>query len=295
VIDSTGRILTSQDKKRPSQMTEEETTLASEKINAGLVELAEAKVVSPEVAPTPETMVVIKEETLEVSSNVTNQAMFLVQAKKELELDLSGKAQEILNRFYPPNSAIIKVNLEPLSKVANKRLDKDQLIIKKATAIILIDNRVDLTSKLKSATFKVVAAAIGYNKKRGDRIVMQKVPFHLATPPPEIVKGEVDKVLLPPIATTNTQRRSLSIWPWLLKMNIWFVIALLALAVIIVFGLRRGTKNEAGNDLEFSANVPERKPAPAAMPKNPALEKIRAAAEHSPEQVAEMLKKWLAE
>jgi len=221
--------------------------------------------------------------------------MFLVQAKKELELDLSGKAQEILNRFYPPNSAIIKVNLEPLSKVANKRLDKDQLIIKKATAIILIDNRVDLTSKLKSATFKVVAAAIGYNKKRGDRIVMQKVPFHLATPPPEIVKGEVDKVLLPPIATTNTQRRSLSIWPWLLKMNIWFVIALLALAVIIVFGLRRGTKNEAGNDLEFSANVPERKPAPAAMPKNPALEKIRAAAEHSPEQVAEMLKKWLAE
>jgi flagellar biosynthesis/type III secretory pathway M-ring protein FliF/YscJ len=206
--------------------------------------------------------------------------MLRVQAKKELERDLAGKAQEILNRFYPPNSSIVKINIDfkmaAKGVIVKTKEINDELKIAQVTTIILVDNRLEIKPKLKEATYKAVAAAIGYNKKRGDRIVLQKVPFHLATTLPETTPG-----LSPP---STTQPKMVH---WLGTMTIsGFVI----FALIIGFWLFR--------NLRFSHRQikPELRQAEPVRPTEaPQLEGLRAFAENNPEKIAELLRNWLTE
>ena len=268
VVDNTGRILSGQALK---------------------VQLKEIAYVPKEITPKEEITI-----TEEVVAKVTQppltaeeKMLLMVKAKKELEKDLGGKAQEILNQFYPPNSTIIKVDLELENGNKGDKFAKDQLMIKKISAIILIDNRVDLPAELKQATFKSVAAAIGYNRKRGDRIVLQKVPFHLATPPPAVIKSEVDKVLppdngdKPPILPTTWLRNIM----WLLAIvGVFFVVILLFRA------LRRKPKEPVVKE-----GFAEVTPAPVAAPaKASAVDNIRAAVDQNPERIAELLRSWLS-
>lgn len=304
VVDNTGRILTAKTAQPPQLVgyspvaiasPEEKvsvlegnkpvepatlaTTVASVEAPAKIVTAVKTfEVVNKPVQTSAEAAVVA---TLPPAKPLTKEekALLLVQAKKELERDLSGKAQEILNRFYPPNSAIVKVNAETM---ANNK-------IKHLTAIILIDNRIDINANLKQATFKSVAAAVGYNSKRGDKIVVQKVPFHLATPPPEVIRGEVNKNL--PLKQAPEMPAIPAGW---LKNIIWLS-GLLVTVLLLVFLGRLLRRNKAEYVPQAGQNM-KQAVTPAANIRretNPAVESIKAAVESNPEQIAQLLKDWL--
>ncbi len=274
VVDDTGRILTVE----------------------GIVPLPE-KAAPPEVVTVPEKIVVMPEEiavTPEVTPEVTavatlpaltpeERALLKVQAKKRLEIDLAGKAQEILNRFYPPNSVIVKINLEfkNSSKEAVEK-ETEELKIEKLSAIILVDNRVDITPELKHSTFKAVAAAIGYDRERGDRIILQKVPFHLATPPPEVIRAEVEKVFPPRVE----KLKPLISFDWL--RNYFWLIGIVG-ALLIVFLILRRVRRKP-EVAKYEAPEAERR---AGAEEMSTLEKIKSISERNPERIAELLKRWL--
>ncbi|MDD5382852.1 MAG: flagellar basal-body MS-ring/collar protein FliF [Candidatus Margulisbacteria bacterium] len=308
VVDSTGRILTAKAPALPP-IPELIPSVEAEMLPAP----APALIPMPPQPPTAETVIVKAQPTKEVVKAEKQQAkekvvsaevvatavattpakavtpeekmLFVLQAKKETELDLSGKAQEILNRFYPPNSAIIKVNLDLAIPKKGMKLSREQLNISRITAIVLIDNRVEMTKTLKAATYKAVAAAVGYNRNRGDKIVMQKVPFHLATPPPEIVRGEVEKNLPPKTA-------GLPALPLksLLNGALWLAVSALILAVIffVVKIVRRRPETVPAADI--TAAQP-----PISREKLSALDNVRSAVERNPEKIAELLRSWLTE
>ncbi len=230
--------------------------------------------------------IVITTEVEEAAISAEEKMMLKVKAKKRLEVDLAGKAQEILNRFYPPNSVIIKVNVE-LNNSPDKKSAKYELKVTKLTAVILVDNRIELTPELKSSTYKSVAAAVGYDRKRGDKIIMQKVPFHLATPPPEVMKAEVQKVFPP---EKNGKKRidilpisGIKYLPW-----IGGGVLLLLLVVLII---KRIGKKRIPEKLEM-AEVPAEPEAPA---KGSEVDAIKSAAANNPEKIAELLKSWLTQ
>ena len=283
VVDNTGRILTVK--------AVEEALGKMERV----FRPAEAKIVvtplAEEATPTPEAeKVVTKEVTAEAVTRVASmpvltaeeRILLKVRAIKEMEANLTGKAQEVVNRFYPPNSAVVKVNVE-VKNSNNKKIKVEDLVIKRITAVILVDKRISLSPELKQATFKSVAAAIGYNRGRGDRILMQKVPFHVATPPPEVVKGEVEKALPP--------REKAPVLPSTWLRNIIWIIGILGALLILltIFRLFRGARAE----VEVPP-VPGRQPEPA-VERGSAVEKIRSMTERNPERIAEMLKNWLTE
>jgi flagellar M-ring protein FliF len=205
-----------------------------------------------------------------------------LQAKKELEQDLSGKAQELLNRFFPPNAVIVKVQTE-IKPTKELELRAKYLKIKKLTAIVLIDNRLDLNSKLKQATYTTVAAAVGYDKKRKDAIIIQKVPFHLATPLPSTRE-----------ARAGAARPSLRamVFGKLLKYS-WLIAG--ALGVLLLFwwiGTLRRSRAEPPAELDEIAEPPARRPEAEA---GSTLDQMKTMADRNPEMIAELLKKWLSE
>ncbi|HVN66916.1 MAG TPA: flagellar basal-body MS-ring/collar protein FliF [Candidatus Sulfotelmatobacter sp.] len=205
-----------------------------------------------------------------------------IQAKKELEQDLSGKAQELLNRFFPPNAVIVKVQTE-IKPTKEIELRAKYLKIKKLTAIVLIDNRIDLNPKLKQATYTTVAAAVGYDKKRKDVIILQKVPFHLATP-----------LLLTREARTGAARLSLRAMVIGKLMKYSWVIAA-ALGVLLLFwwiGNLRRSRETLAPEIGEMAEPPAQRPAAQT---GSTLDQMKTMADRNPEMIADLLKKWLSE
>ena len=155
--------------------------------------------------------------------------------------------------------------------------------IKKLNAIVLVDNRVDLTKNLKDSTYKSVAAAVGYNRDRGDKILLQKVPFHLATPPPPVVKEEVKKSL--PLPKKKEIKLSFAGF----KIALWVFGIGLGLLIISSW-LRR--KKKPGFETEVPA-APVASPPPPT--KRPGLNQLKNVAEQNPEKIADLLRSWLSE
>ena len=134
-------------------------------------------------------------------------ALLRLKLKRELEADLAAKAQSLLNKFYPPNTVLVKVNIETgkpkveyvpeeatLEKMTAKEITlkaKEVISINRITSVVLVDNRVELTNMIKKDTYKSVAGAIGYSRARGDTITLRKVPFHYAVAPPEEFKPKL--------------------------------------------------------------------------------------------------------
>ena len=201
------------------------------------------------------------------------------QARKDIESDLSGKAQELLNRFYPMNSIIAKVKAE-FMPAKDAALRAKELRIKKLKTIVLVDNRLNLTAKIKQATFTTVAAAIGYDKKRGDKIIIQKVPFHLATPFSETVEATAQK---PVLALSLGKIKKYSLWG----------AAVLGI-VVIIWLLNLFFRRRPARTIEAAS---PNAPAPAALARErlSAVDQIKSIADNNPEKIAEMLKKWLSE
>ncbi|MFC1511064.1 flagellar basal-body MS-ring/collar protein FliF [Candidatus Margulisiibacteriota bacterium] len=265
VVDDAGYILTAQKMLAAPELlaSPAEAAILSAEAVPGL--LPEVEAVSPEVITESATAPALSEE---------ERILFKVQANKELELNLSGKAQEILNRFYPPNSAITRVNVD--------------LDTHRKTAVILIDNRVEMSADIKQATYKSVAAAIGYDRSRGDRLVLQRVPFHLATPPPEQVKAEVEKVL-PPKVEVEPKPKPIFNFAWL--SIIFFIVVLSVLLLSAVWILIK--KLRPGQPPESASLAASEKP--LNNERASALNNVKSAADKNPERIAELLKKWLAE
>ena len=280
VVDNTGKILTSKE-----VLSTRKATLPIKE-----VEIPKEESPQPKLAVTPEVTTSVEVTSPEAIAPIAapptpeERILLKVRAKKELEEDLAGKAQEILNRFYPPNSVIVKVNTD-LKTLPNTRKYKiNDLKVKKINAIILVDNRVDLSKKLKQSTYKAVAAAVGYNRKRGDRILLQKVPFHLATPAPEVVKGEVQKILPPPPKPEKKSSFPSGIF-WLLGSGI--------LGLAFYFGSRLLKK--PSTKLE-PAGVPTPETETAPQPKRTSMmDNVKSMAERNPERIAELLRNWLTE
>lgn len=266
VIDDTGRILSA----KGLEVTE-------------LIAPAEAEtIVEEEIEPAPETVEVTEEVATAVATqpamSMEERILLKVRAKKELEADLSGKAQEIVNRFYPLNSVIVKVNVD--TEEYEEDPYADDLKIKRLITAVLVDNRVDLSAQLKNSTYKSVAAAIGYNRKRGDRIVLQLVPFHLATPPPEVVKVEIEETPLPEKKPAMINYVSLG----------FLLLGIVAVIALVVF-VRRMFKRKpevapVGKSVIRQTVSPE---------KMSSLENIKSMTERNPERIAELLKNWLTE
>ncbi len=289
VVDNTGRILSVRGKiEMPRRVVRPpEEKIVSEEEVVLKPELPKEITPTPEVAAVPEKIAPVTPEVVTVLATppaltAEEKILLKVRAKKELEANLTGKAQEILNRFYPPNSAIVKVNVDVKNSNDKDRISYEDLNIRRVTAVILVDKRVSLSPELKQSTFKAVAAAIGYDRKRGDRILMQKVPFHVATPPPEVIKGEVEKALPPKEAAPSLP----SAW---LRNIIWIIGILgggLILLTLLKVFRRRPEITEAPRMRAAERPAAERVSA---------IENLRSMTERNPERIAELLKSWLTE
>lgn len=271
VVDDTGRILTA---KVPVPMP---------------VPSPEVVFITPEVAVITKEVIITKEVV--AAPTPEERILLKIRAKRELEAELASKAQELLNKFYPPNSTIVRLEIElELPKEAKKirhnpTTTSDDYRIKKINAVILVDNRVELTKKLKESTFAAVAGVIGYNSRRGDQIILRKVPFHMATLPPEIVKGQVEKMLPP--SQEKPQPFSAVFWRFL----VWGLGFVLAIFVILTLVRSFWGRAEVVPEEVEEAKIPSQR----RRVESTLVSRIRNLAEESPERIASLLKTWLTE
>jgi flagellar M-ring protein FliF len=233
-----------------------------------------------------------------------------LQAKQEYEEQLTQKAQSILNQFYPPNAVIVKISLELAALPGGKkgqfparREIKEGLVIGRMHTIILVDNRLDLSKSLKRTTYATIAAAVGYDKARGDRIIIKRVPFHYALTP-----GQTP-AKTPAGAKTSGEKMSWLAWVLLLYefvvlkvgfgnlligILVVFILLILVSLVRSLFGRRRGRQFEFG-PAELLEEEEEVSRGAAGREVADTIEKIRGMAGENPERLAALLKSWLSE
>lgn len=303
VIDDSGRILTARGGKAPLKYAPAPTpaelpvtllvpeTAAAPATPETIIkkEMPAAKTATAETAAKMTTAEAPKAALTTMPTLTASEKIVLkVQTKKELEADLSGKAQELLNRFYPVSSIIVKVTAE-IKPAKEKELKAKDLKIKKLNAIVLVDNRIDFNKNLKQATFTTVAAAINYNKKRGDRIIVQRVPFHLANPP-LLVGSSKAKPGKPAGRSVLGLAQMLSLVS--LGRYLWWGAALLAILAMLWW---LGSFRRKQETVPLAETGPLAPPPPVAGERFSKLDQVRNMADRNPEQVAELLKRWLSE
>lgn len=211
--------------------------------------------------------------------------MAKLKAKEEYEKQLVVKIEDLLAKFYPPKSLTVKLDLDlgdPSKKAKVKtflkiKVDGDLFStpIKKINVLILVDNRIELTRGLKKVTFNTVAAAIPYDRARGDRIILQKAPFHYAMPEAEISK-EMEKMLPK-------------------EKGFFSLTTLLYIAVIgiIIFAIWRIFIRKKPSGLV--KEIPEEKMLFEEEEKEVDLNDLKTMAQKQPEKIAALLKSWLTE
>jgi len=212
-----------------------------------------------------------EERTEEVVVEKTEEKAALeVQAKLELEDTLTGKVQSLLNKMYPPNITIARVNV-------------DSIRARKITVIILVDKKYSVDQSLKKSTFDAISAAVGYDKKRGDRIIMKSVTFHAAVPSEVAQKTAEKKQVLSLDALKQVYRK--------LGRQSAIVIAVLFLVLLLmVFSLFRG-----GRTRSVEAKAPEVEEQETKEEEIPVISQMKSLAAQKPEQAAEIIKSWVAE
>jgi len=221
-----------------------------------------AKAPEEEVA-VPKTEAITEEVVVEVAGE---KAALEVQAKLELEDKLTGKVQSLLNKMYPPNITIARANV-------------DSIRTRKTTVIILVDKKYGIDQALKKSTFDAVSAAVGYDKKRGDRIIMKSVTFHAAVPSEVAQKAEGTKQLLS-LTTLKEVYRKLGRQSAIVIAVLFFVL------LFMVFGLLRGGR---ARPVEVKAPEVEKEE------EIPVITQMKSLAAQKPEQAAEIIKSWVAE
>ena len=196
-----------------------------------------------------------------------------VQAKLDLEDKLTSKVQSLLNSMYPPNVTIARVTVNSITS-------------RKTSVIILVDKDFKLSPSLKNATFDTVAAAIGYDKNRGDKITLRSVPFRSTGPVPATI--------------TPSQRRA-DAWGKIIqaakavyrRMGVYSAIAIIVLPILVLIFviamLPRG-----GERPQMEAPPAEEAPFTEAAEEGiPVVEQIRGLAAQRPDQAARIIRSWL--
>ena len=263
-----------------------ETTTAEAQIQP------EQKIIKKEGILPPEEIVQPAKEAAHVLTTEEKELLKL-KAKEEYERQLTAKVQDILNQFYPPNGVIIKVVVEfgmPESIIKGKRIEKFTKLkikanseifdqpIKLIKVFVLVDDRIDLTEKLKSNTYQTISEVVPYNSGRGDRIILKKVPFHYAVTPP--FAAEVK----PPVK-------------WYASLSypiVVFTFVLAAFLLIIIVFLISRPKKEKKMPFESRA-ISEAPAAPTETEAMSIIEEIKNTVNANPERIANLLRKWLTE
>jgi flagellar M-ring protein FliF len=236
-------------------------------------EAAQTVIMTKEVSvvpAVPQAQITAREQELERSKK-----------KEAYENRLSSKVQTIINNFYPPNSILIKVNLElvPSKQGARKAQGSG---IKRMTVIVLVDNRFNLTTALKKTTFETIAGSLPYSKKRGDRIILRKVPFHYAT--------EFNREAVNPSGLGSRKELALNVLRLFgTRTAAYTGAALLLVLMLFVLLIRRSSRQKK---VKQSA-VRGEEPRPAGS--SGAIEQMRGLVGQSPERIADLLTKWLTE
>ena len=206
-----------------------------------------------------------------------------LKAREEYERQITAKIQDILNQFYPVNSVITKVAMDygiPHSgKVAKLKIKTSSETltqpIKRIKVFVLVDNRVNLTKRLKKNTYQTVADISGYNRARGDKIILKKVPFHYAVTP-----------LLP-------MKQKISLLPMTYGMIVLLFAGAALILILIVVLIFRPKKEKPipyqGRSIEEITAPPTEAEAISV------IDEIKKTADENPERIANLLRKWLTE
>ncbi|MFH1710066.1 MAG: flagellar basal-body MS-ring/collar protein FliF [bacterium] len=193
-----------------------------------------------------------------------------VQAKLDLENALTSRVQSLLNKLYPPNITIARVNI-------------DSMKTRKTTIIILVDKTYKITQDLKKSTFETISAAAGYDKTRGDKIIMKSVPFRSAgtVPIPAVTrKGTSAAITLSALKAIYRKYG---------KESAIAIIVLFLLVLFLIFRLFRKGKKE---DL---AEAPREEEAAmeAEEDRVPIVDHMKDLASQNPEFAAELIRSWV--
>jgi flagellar biosynthesis/type III secretory pathway M-ring protein FliF/YscJ len=259
--------------------------------------------------------------------------MLRLKMKKEIDSQLAAKAQRILNKFYPPNVAIVNVDVEfgrpkveylpeeaRIKATPKKELvlkAKELVTVRRITAIVLVDQKFQVSQVMKRDTFAAVSGAIGYDKNRGDKIILRRVPFRLAEslPPgqaqPKPRKefklpfklGGVDfnlissslKKLYGKIASNPIAGKVFSMVPGdrMLNKAIYGVIGFVVLLLLLKFIFRR--RSDQGGYEEApepeAVDISQRRSGVDAG----SIDDVRRAAATNPQRSASLLESWLGE
>ncbi len=294
IVDDEGNILTARTKAPPPEETAEQVpvkTLLPAPIEQQVIKKEEAKP-SPLVMPTKtqeaQQAVVAKPKVL----TEEEKALLKLRAKEEYERQLTARVQELLSQLYPPNKVIVRVSVlfgEPKAggKATKLKIRSDAgavfAPVKRITSIVLIDNKIKLSAKIKKSTYQTIALAIPYDKKRGDKIILKQVPFHYASITPEKIKQVMPKFSLP-IALTIPKLGKYS------NYAMWGGGVLLLIILFLI--IRRIMRPRQRGFMREEMEAPS---APSETEATTTVKQIKDLAKENPERLANLLKKWLSE
>jgi flagellar biosynthesis/type III secretory pathway M-ring protein FliF/YscJ len=301
--------------------------ITSVPVTAEITEISKAPEIKHEIivpaAPTreiqPTKEVAIVQIGQKIIQTPEEKALSRLKAKEEFENRLSSKAQMLVNKFFPPNSILVKVNVDleeyrfeqPPKKIllkTDKRIYGKKVILKskpakpvlkfgaitpenirRMTIIVLIDNRFNLTPALKKTTLETIKNVLSYHPARGDTIIIRQVPFHYATAAQTSILSRQN------IGKETAAGSLTNMFNWFLIWNkIVLILGILLLAIVVIIFARRIFGKRRKDEVFGFEKERYARPSPFEG-KAPAIDQIRASVAESPEKVAELIKKWLTE
>ncbi|NQU16928.1 MAG: flagellar M-ring protein FliF [Candidatus Saganbacteria bacterium] len=215
-----------------------------------------------------------------------------LKAKEEYERQLATSCQKILNKMFPPNSVVVQVNVE-FGSASKKSKHYTRLKIrnesgevtaqvKKITVIVLVDKKIVLTSDIKKNIYQTLSLAVPYNRRRGDRIAIRRVPFR----PTVFPAKDFDAAFSSEAAATTEKKPPQNYFIWIVS-----GIAVL-FALFILFIVMRVPKSKT---LPYVEDQSVSAAPPTAEEAGDAVVQVKEMAESDPEKVANLLKQWLTE
>lgn len=220
-----------------------------------------------------------------------------LKAKEEYERQLAKKIQDILNSFYPKNSVLVKASVYfgrslNLEKITTLKIKSDNTVlsepIKMIKIIVLVDKKIKLSSAMKKITYQTVSEAIPYDRRRGDRIVIKRVPFRYALPEFE---EEVEKELPGKKIPIAFKLPKINFMPWV----IFAGAGLLIILITIRYVRGRGKKKKKGPQPFEEGISEEEKKIPSEEEAALTIGQIKKITAEDPQKLANLLKKWLTE
>ena len=220
-----------------------------------------------------------KEENPEmVVEKNEEKAVLGVQAKLDLENTLTNKVQSLLNKIYPPNITIARVNV-------------DSIQTRKTTVIILVDKKFKMDPVVKKTTFDTISAAVGYDKTRGDKIIMKSVPFRSTGITGAFGKmGGKNQELFSPSTLTALK----TIYRKYGRESAIAIVVIFVLAVFSMFGLFGGGKKRMPAE-EISSEPLQEEDQGEREEDIPIVNQMKDLASRNPKFAADIIRSWLGE